>query len=79
VEADASDLGKLLSNSTRQAEDMAYLVVDFKTVAAELCSMLRTLLVVSFLLLALVAPVWIPPPAIRISAPRATATRRVDG
>jgi hypothetical protein len=41
--------------------------------------MLRTLLVVSFLLLALVAPVWIPAPAVRVLAPRPSPTRREDG
>jgi len=37
--------------------------------------MLRTLLIVFFLLLALIAPVWIPVPAARASAARPVATR----
>jgi hypothetical protein len=41
-------------------------------------SMLRTLLIISFLVLALVAPVWIPVPAARASAGRPVATRLLD-
>jgi hypothetical protein len=37
--------------------------------------MLRTLLIVSFLLLALIAPVWIPGPAARALVSRPAATR----
>jgi hypothetical protein len=37
--------------------------------------MLRTLLVVSFLVLAVIAPVWIPVPAAKVLAPRPAATR----
>jgi len=37
--------------------------------------MLRTLLIVSFLVLAVIAPVWIPVPAARIPATRPAATR----
>jgi hypothetical protein len=37
--------------------------------------MLRTLLIVSFLVLALIAPVWIPVGAVRVLAPRPAATR----
>jgi hypothetical protein len=36
---------------------------------------LRTLLVALFLVLALVAPVWIPVPSARASAPRPVAAR----
>jgi hypothetical protein len=41
-------------------------------------SLLRTLLIISFLLLALIAPVWIPVPAARKRAPRPVATRLLD-
>ena len=37
--------------------------------------MLRILLIVSFLVLALIAPVWIPASAVRALAPRPAATR----
>jgi hypothetical protein len=37
--------------------------------------MLRTLLVVSFLVLAVIAPVWIPVPAVRALTARPCATR----
>jgi hypothetical protein len=37
--------------------------------------MLRTLLIVLFLVLALIAPVWIPVPAARVLVPRPVATR----
>jgi hypothetical protein len=37
--------------------------------------MLRTLLIVSFLVLAVVAPVWIPVPAAKVVATRPAATR----
>ena len=37
--------------------------------------MLRTLLIVSFLILAVIAPVWIPVPAAKVLAPRPAATR----
>ena len=37
--------------------------------------MLRTLLIVSFLVLAVIAPVWIPVPAAKVLAPRPSATR----
>jgi hypothetical protein len=37
--------------------------------------MLRTLLIVSFLVLALIAPVWIPVPSARVLAHRPSATR----
>jgi hypothetical protein len=40
--------------------------------------MLRTLALVSFLVLAVIAPVWIPVPAARVLAPRPAATRRED-
>ena len=40
--------------------------------------MLRTLLIVSFLVLALIAPVWIPVPATKVLASRPCATRRED-
>jgi hypothetical protein len=40
--------------------------------------MLRTLLIVSFLVLAVIAPVWIPVPAARVLAPRPSATRLDD-
>jgi hypothetical protein len=39
---------------------------------------LRTLLVVAFLVLAMVAPVWMPFPAARPSAVRPVATRFLD-
>jgi hypothetical protein len=39
--------------------------------------MLRTLLIISFLLLALIAPVWLPVPAAKVPAPRPSATRRL--
>ena len=43
-------------------------------------SMLRTLLIVSFLLLAMIAPVWIPVRAIKVLAARPVATRlKEDG
>jgi hypothetical protein len=42
----------------------------------EVASMLRTLLIVSFLLLAVIAPVWAPLPAGKVLAPRPSATRR---
>jgi hypothetical protein len=38
--------------------------------------MLRKLLVVSFLVLAVIAPVWIPLSAVKVLAPRPSATRR---
>jgi hypothetical protein len=37
--------------------------------------MLRTLLIVGFLVLAMIAPVWIPVLAVKALAPRPTATR----
>ena len=37
--------------------------------------MLRTVLIVSFLVLAVLAPVWIPVPAAKVSASRPVATR----
>jgi hypothetical protein len=37
--------------------------------------MLRTLLVILFLLLALIMPVWIPVPVARVPPTRPTATR----
>ena len=37
--------------------------------------MLRTLLIFLFLVLALIAPVWIPVPSPKLSAPRPAATR----
>jgi hypothetical protein len=37
--------------------------------------MLRTVLIVSFLVLAVIAPVWIPVPAATVFAPRPVATR----
>jgi hypothetical protein len=37
--------------------------------------MLRTLLIVSFLVLAMIAPVWIPVRAAKVLAPRASAAR----
>jgi hypothetical protein len=37
--------------------------------------MLRTLLIVSFLVLAVIAPVWIPVPAAKVLASRPSATR----
>ncbi len=37
--------------------------------------MLRTLLIVAFLVLAVIAPVWIPVPAARVLALRPAATR----
>jgi hypothetical protein len=37
--------------------------------------MLRTLLIIAFLVLAVIAPVWIPVPAARVPAPRPSATR----
>jgi hypothetical protein len=37
--------------------------------------MLRTLLIVAFLALALIAPVWIPVPSAKVLAPRPAATR----
>jgi hypothetical protein len=37
--------------------------------------MLRALLIVSFVVLALIAPVWIPAPVARLQAPRPAATR----
>ena len=37
--------------------------------------MLRTLLIVSFLVLALIAPVWIPVPVTKVLVPRPVATR----
>jgi hypothetical protein len=40
--------------------------------------MLRTLLAVSFILLALIAPVWIPAPVVRVLATRPYPTRRED-
>ena len=43
-------------------------------------TMLRTLLIVSFLLLATIAPVWIPVRAIKVLAARPVATRlKEDG
>jgi hypothetical protein len=41
-------------------------------------SLLRTLLIISFLVLALVAPVWIPLPAARALTGRPVATRLLD-
>src|SRR5581483_8807970 len=41
-------------------------------------AVLRTLLIGSFLVLAVVAPVWVPAPVARALAPRATAARRDD-
>jgi hypothetical protein len=41
--------------------------------------MLRTLLIASFLLLALIAPVWIPAPVVKALAARPAPTRRMDG
>jgi hypothetical protein len=48
--------------------------------SAALCSpearcMLRTLLFISFLVLAVIAPVWIPLPAVRALTSRPAATR----
>jgi len=40
--------------------------------------MLRTLLVVSFTCLALIAPVWIPVPIARVLADRPSPTREKD-
>jgi hypothetical protein len=40
-----------------------------------IASMLRTLLILSFLALAVIAPVWIPVPAAKALAPRPSATR----
>jgi hypothetical protein len=37
--------------------------------------MLRTLLILAFVVLALIAPVWIPVPAAKVSASRPVATR----
>jgi hypothetical protein len=37
--------------------------------------MLRTLLIVAFLVLAVIVPVWIPVPAAKVLAPRPSATR----
>jgi hypothetical protein len=37
--------------------------------------MLRTFLIVLFLILAMIAPVWIPVPAGRVLAPRPVASR----
>jgi hypothetical protein len=37
--------------------------------------MLRTLLIVSFLLLAVIVPVWIPGLAVNLLVPRPTVTR----
>jgi hypothetical protein len=37
--------------------------------------MLRTVLVVSFLVLAVIAPVWIPAPVVKLLAARPCATR----
>ena len=37
--------------------------------------MIRTLLIVAFLVLAVIAPVWIPVPAAKGLAPRPCATR----
>ena len=37
--------------------------------------MLRTVLIVSFLVLAVLAPVWIPVPAAKVLAPRPSAAR----
>jgi hypothetical protein len=36
------------------------------------------LLIVSFLVLAVIAPVWIPIPAVKALAPRPVATRREE-
>ena len=38
-------------------------------------TMLRTLLIVSFLVLALIAPVWIPVAAVKALTPRPAASR----
>jgi hypothetical protein len=40
--------------------------------------MLRKLLILSFLVLAVIAPVWIPVPAAKVLAPRPSATRLED-
>jgi hypothetical protein len=40
--------------------------------------MLRKLLVVAFIVLAIVVPVWIPTPVPRLSAPRPNATRLAE-
>jgi hypothetical protein len=40
--------------------------------------MLRTLLIVFFLVLAVIAPVWIPVRAAKLWAPRPAATRRKE-
>jgi hypothetical protein len=37
--------------------------------------MLRTVLIVSFLVLAVIVPVWIPVPAAKVLAPHPSATR----
>jgi hypothetical protein len=43
-------------------------------------SMLRTLFIISFLLLAMIAPVWIPVRAIKVLTARPAATRlKEDG
>ena len=41
-------------------------------------SVLRTVLTIAILLLAIIAPVWIPAPAARVLAPRPSATRPDD-
>jgi hypothetical protein len=46
-----------------------------KNTAYQGASMLRTLLILTFLILALIAPVWIPIPAARLLANRPSATR----
>jgi hypothetical protein len=40
--------------------------------------MLRTFLIVSFLLLAVIAPIWVPVGAAKVLAPRVSATRRKE-
>jgi hypothetical protein len=40
--------------------------------------MLRTVLIVAFLVLAVIAPVWIPVPSARVLAPRPAATRLAE-
>jgi hypothetical protein len=58
---------------------MASLLVS-QTALTRGVSMLRTLLIVSFLLLATIAPVWIPVRAIKVLAARPVATRlKEDG
>jgi hypothetical protein len=50
----------------------------FKPRSPGIASMLRTLLILSFLVLAVIAPVWIPVPAAKVLTPRPCATRLED-